>query len=365
MNLVMRYVNPSGETVTFVPERFIPLTCQDFVVAHNGKTNLYEIKADATEIEIRASNGEIRKEESGRVTMPINFHRNLPVFALVEGGWLPPPLVDPPIYLFDRNVIGYIQQILKGNPGDLYTNADWWLQMIADEKAHISPFLYAFESNQQMIPDLAEFKGSYEEAVKIIRGLFPTAKIIVYEDEHFAAAFETMADVLKFHVEETEFLHRVVPLIRENVSENHLQRICNEIFTIATDLGLSFKSLPLMASLSCLYENSMMSGYNAARELLKLKGGSYTNEKAYNALSDMRGLMFYLAFRALASQMGLAPLAYCTADKAALLFGCGLNFSNVEFRGNQLFLTMELSEFLFPRLRDDKRQELAQRIEAP
>ena len=139
MNLVMRFQNPSGETVTFVPQRFIPLTCQDFVTAHNNRTNLYEIKADAIEIEICAPNGEIKKEESGRFTMPIDFHRDLPVYALVEGGWLPPSLVNPPAYLFDRNVIGYIQQISRGNPRELYANADWWLQMIPDDRTHISP----------------------------------------------------------------------------------------------------------------------------------------------------------------------------------------------------------------------------------
>ena len=350
--------------VTFVPERFIPLTCQDFVVAHNDRTNLYEIRADATEIEIYAPNGEIRNEQRGRVTMPINFHRSLPVYALVEGGWLPPSFVIPPVYLFDRNVIGYIQQISNGNPRDLYTDTEWWLQMIADDRAHISPFLYAFESCQQMIPDSAEFKRSYEEAIGIIRVLFPKAKIIEYEDAYGVAAFEIMTDILKFHAQETEFLRSVAALIRENVSENGLSQICDDILAIATTLGLSFKSLPLIAALSCLYEDRLGSGFNAARELIKLRGGPYTNEKAYNALSDMRGLLIYLAFQALAKQMGVAPVAYCTADKAALLFGCGLNFSNVEFRGNQLFLSVELSEFLFPRLRGDQRQELARRMEA-
>ena len=194
---------------------------------------------------------------------------------------------------------------------------------------------------------MAEFKSSYEEAVEIIRSLFPNAKIIVYRDAHFEAAFETMTDVLEFHAEETEFLKGVAPLIRENVSENSLQSVCDEILTMAADNGLSFRSLPLLASLSCLYEDPKVSGYNAARELLKLRGGPYTDERAYNVLSDMRGLMFYLAFQALAKQVGEEPLAYCTADKAALLFGCGLNFHNVEFRGNQLFLSIELSEFYF------------------
>lgn len=363
MDMEIKYQNPSGETVTFWPQRFTPLTCEDFVTAHNTGTNSYEIRADAKAIEICTPNGQIKREERGQITMPIDFHRSLPVYALVEGGWLPPPLVNPPAYLFDRNVIGYIQQISKGNSRDLYTNVDWWLQMIAN-KAHFNPFLHAFESNKQTIPDLEEFKRSYEEAVEIIRDLFPNAEITEYRDEHFAAALETMADVLKFHAEETEFLQRVAPLIRESVSENSLQRVCEQILTIATDIGLPLKSLPLIATLSCLYEDRMVSGYNAARELLKLRGGPYTSEKAYNVLSDMRGLMFYLAFRALARQVGEEPLAYCTADKAALLFGCGLNSNNVEFRGNELFLSMELSEFLFPRLRSEKRQELARRIEA-
>jgi len=359
----MRYVNPSGEMVTFLPKQFIPLTCMDFVAAHIDGTNLYEIKADATEIEICDPNGEVRFEQQGRVTMPINFYRGLPVYALVEGGWLPPPLVDPPLYLFDRNVIGYIEQINKGNTRDLYTNTDWWLQLIANDKMHISPFLHAFESNQQRIPDLAEFKRSYAEGVEIIRGLFPRADIVNYGDEHFDAAFQTMEDVLKFHTKETEFLQRVAPLIRENVPRNNLERVCYEILAVATGLGLSFRSLPLLAALSCLYEDREISGFNAARELLKLRGGPYTNEKAYNVLSDMRGLLFYLAFRAISNQMNSAPLAYCTADKSALLFGCGLNFTNVEFRGNDLHLTLELSEFLFPRLSDEQRQELANRIE--
>ena len=123
------------------------------------------------------------------------------------------------------------------------------------------------------------------------------------------------------------------------------------------------KSLPLLAVLSCLFEDQRISGLNAGRELLKLRGGDYTEERAYNTLSDMRGIMFYLAFRAIAEKMNMPSLAYCTADKAALLFGCGLEFKNVEFRGNQLYLTISLNDYLFPRLSGDEKIELVKRIE--
>lgn len=77
----------------------------------------------------------------------------------------------------------------------------------------------------------------------------------------------------------------------------------------------------------------------------------------------MRGIMFYLGFRAIAEKMDMPPLAYWTVDNAALLFGCGLEFRNVEFRGNQLYLTISLNKYLYPRLCEDERVELVERIE--
>lgn len=363
MSLIIKYQAEEGGIVTFVPEEFKPLNFRDFIDGHTAKNSLYEINVNASEIEIQEADGKQRFEKYGQVKMPINFHRNLPVYALVDGGWLPPPFVQPPHFLFDSNVIGYIEQITKANPRSLYTDADWWLRMIADKEMLISPFLYAFESNRQMIPELEDFKKSYQEAVQIIRLMLPSANVVVYEEVHFQAAYETMEDVLANHQSEKNFLLAAAPLVRESVARNKLQKITDEIFKIAADLGLKFKSLPLLAVLSCLFEDQRISGFNAGRELLKLRGGDYTEERAYNTLSDMRGIVLYLAFRAIAEKMNMPPLAYCTADKAALLFGCGLEFKNVEFRGNQLYLTISLNDYLFPRLSGDEKIELVKRIE--
>lgn len=349
--------------ITFVTEQFTPLTCKDFVAAHSDKTKRYEIEVYARDIEIIIPGVEPQYKAEGSWKMPIDFNHSLPVYALVPGGWLPPPFVDPPVFLLDRNVIRYIEVIADGRSDTHYADAKWWLELIGDENTYISPFLYAFESGRQMIPDIEEFKKSYEEGVRIIRRLFPKAEIHEYKDEHFDAAFETITDVLKFHPQETTFLQTVAPLIRLNVAQNDLERVRNEIMEIATKLGLSYRSLPLLAALSCLYEDPVISCFNVARKLLKIGGGAYTNEKAYNVLSDMRGLLFYFAFRAIAESENVPPVSYVTADQAALLFGCGLNVTNAQWRGNRLFLTLGLSEFLFPRMTEGEREELARLIE--
>lgn len=209
-----------------------------------------------------------------------------------------------------------------------------------------------------------EFRTCYNRGVEITRSLFPKANIFTYNEEQFEAAIDTIADFTKFHSQETDFLKKTVPLIKQNVSEEQLSVQCDEIFSIAHDFGINFISFPFLAALSCLYEDKNIAGYNASRELLHLKGGDYTSEKAYNALCDMRGLLFYFAFRAIAEQNNASPFAYCTSDKAALLFGCGLGVEKVEFQGNKFNMGLQLSEFLFPRLSKEGRKDLADRIQS-
>lgn len=131
-----------GGIVTFVPEKFKPLSFRDFIDAHAAKSSLYEININASEIEIQEADGKQTFEKYGQVKMPINFHRSLPVYALVNGGWLPPPFVQPTHFLLDRNVIGYIEQKTKANSRTLYTNGDWWLRMIGDKEMLINPEFY-------------------------------------------------------------------------------------------------------------------------------------------------------------------------------------------------------------------------------
>lgn len=367
MNKVIKTEYDAGGIETFIVERFYPLSCDDFVAAHNEKSKTFDIPVEARNIE-RFTPGitEPERIEKEHRKLSIDFHHSLPVYSLVPGGWLPPPFVDPPAFLLDRNVIRYIEQISKGNPQDRYTDTKWWLDMLINgEDVYISPFLYAFESGSRMIPELDEFKASYKEGVEIIRQLFPKAQVPEYKDAEYDAAMQTMEDVLKFHREETEFLQRVAPLIRTRVSDKNLESVCEDIIKIAGDLGLSLRSFAVLAAISCLYEDFDTTGFNAARNMIKLGGGggTYTDENAYNVLSDMRGLLFYFAFRALAETREAPLLSYVTADKPAIMFGCGLNITKTEWVANKLVLKLELTKFLFPRMMDEKREELAQRFQ--
>lgn len=119
MNLIMKYINEDGETVTFRPQSFDPLSCEDFVAAELGANNLYPMSAHVLDVEIIAPDGSVTKEKSGKVSMPINFKKGIQVYALVEGGWLPVPFTSNWAFLVDRNVIGRIEQISKGNPREM------------------------------------------------------------------------------------------------------------------------------------------------------------------------------------------------------------------------------------------------------
>ena len=191
MSKLIRTEYDTGSITTFLAELFLPLSCENFVVAHNSKTKTYDIAVNAKNVEIFTTGvAEPKLVVKERRTLSIDFRHSLPVYALVPGGWVPPPFVEPPIFLFDRNVIRYIEQITKGNALDIYSDTKWWLDMIAADDVYISPFLYAFESGNQMIPDFDEFKCSYQEGVEIVRGLFPNAEVPEYRDKEYDAALE-------------------------------------------------------------------------------------------------------------------------------------------------------------------------------
>lgn len=348
--------------MTFIPEEFIPLSFDDFVAAERAGDRAYNVRAVTSEVQYVADGMSSFDRRKQVVDLPINFNRHIPIYALVEGGWLPLRFVDPPYLYLDRNVVGSIQQIAKGNSRAIYSDTKYWLEMLDREDLIVSPFLYAFESNQMTAPDLDQFIAGYEEAVQIIGKLFSKAQVPVYDDEGYKVLYGFVEDVLAQSEQETLYLLAAVPLIRQSVAPRQRFQIAMKLFELGASLGIKFHSLPFIATLSCLYEDYAVTGYNAARDMLKIKGGDYSRARAYNALSDMRGLVVYLAFRAINKQNGDLPFAYCTGDKAALLFGCGYNGFGESFRNNQLYLSFNLSGPLFPNIPEDERLKLFERI---
>lgn len=352
----------NGSVIRLVPERFHPLGFMNLVNALNAGNNIYNLRVDASVIETYEAGEMVDSVENVQVNLPVNFSRRLPVYALVEGGWLPPPFVYPKQFFFDRNVIGHIQAINRGNSSANLDDTRFWLSMMESNEIFISPLLFAFESNLKRVPNLDEFKQGYEEAVPIIKGLFPNATVPTYDDENYEHLYRFVEDVLAHHDQETEYLIRAAPIIRQSVQPARRRPVADELFELAKQVRIDYFSVPFLATISCLYENYAVAPYNAARRLLKFGGGDYTRESAYNALSDMRGLIIYLAFRALAKAEENHPYAYCTADKPALLFGCGLNAFDDEFRDSSLHLSITLRGPLFEDIPEADRLVFVDRI---
>lgn len=361
MNKQLIFQIEGGLTIRLVPLRFHPLGFMDLVNALNARNNLFNLRVDASLIETYKAGELIKSEEYVWMDLPINLSRSLPVYALVDGGWLPPPFIYPKQFFFDRNVVGHIQAINRGNSSANLSDISFWLMMMESNEVFISPLLFAFESNLRRAPSLEEFKQSYEESVPIIRTFFPNATIPTYTDEGYADLYRLVEDVLLRQDQETEYLIRAAPLIQQSVEPSRRHRVADQLFELAEQVGTGYFSIPFLATISCLYEDYAVTPYNAARRMLKL-GGDYTSETAYNVLSDIRGLIIYLAFHASVKDEIQQPYAYCTADKPALLFACGLNAFGDEFRDGKLSLSINLSGPLFDAIPESDRLDFVERI---
>ncbi len=357
METVMRVTMNTGEIVDVVPKQFEPLLYEDLLL----KESNYELKFKAESIEIN-KNGEITKHDEGKVKTTIEFEQNLPIYSLVQGGWLPPPFVRPRNLLVDRNVVSNIKKITQESSQQRIQDLNWWLEMVENDDLVINPILYAIEGDKRRFPTLDEFKESFEEAVAEIKKVFPKAKLIPFTDETYPLVFAELSLIFERRKKEAKFLVKVAPLIFQRVSDSRLPQTESKILEIAKVEGLDLKSLPVLAVLSCLYENNDGSYFQTARKIIKPKS-NYTEENAYNTLADLNALEMFVGSGALSkSATEFPPFAFTTCDKPIALFGCGLGFNKNEFGENGLNTHISIKEQLFPRLSGIEREQLAERL---
>lgn len=357
METVIRVELETGEIVDAIPKHFEPLSYDDLLL----KKSSYEIKFKAESVEIE-NKGERTKHEQGEVKTLINFKQNLPIYSLVEGGWLPPPFVRPRNLFVDRNVVSNIKKITQGSSQGRIQDLEWWLKMVDNDNLIINPILYAIEGNQRRFPTLDELKKSFEEALAEIKKVFPKAKLISFTDETYPLVFTDLSRIFEHRKKEAKFLVKTAPLIFQRISNSRLSQTESEILEIAKDEGLDLKSLPVLAVLSCLYENTDGLYFHTARKIIKPKS-SYSEEDAYNTLADFNALEMFVGSGALSKlATEFPPFAFSTCDKPIALFGCGLGFNKNELRENGLNTNISINEYLFPRLSEIEREQLAERL---
>lgn len=361
MNLVIKIENPTGEIFRFVPKRFDFLEYDDLVSALVKKDKTYHLNCDVDSVEVER-NGVRTVENKNRASFTIIFREPLPFYALVDGGWLPPPFVNPPNLLADRNVIGYLAEIAKGNQVAVVQTADWWFGLVSNPKLLINPLPYAFEGNRRRTPTFEEFNQAYKDATEIIKERLPHASVVEFQDEHFRAAYDLLADLAARGEKDTEFLVKSAPLVADGVPSGRLLDVETEILENAGGLGLEPKSsLTVLTVLSCLYDNGK-SGFPAANRIIKPRAG-YTDEDAFNTLADLSALKLFMGAIGLSRFEEFESFAFCTFDQAIALLWNGFKFYNIEFdKSSGLNATFVLTENLFPRLDAAGREELTKRL---
>lgn len=344
--------------VDVVPNQFRPLSYRDLLLEDAN----YQFKFDVESVEIRQNNGIINRHKKGTGNGKIKFKQNLPIYSLVRGGWLPMPFVRPRFFLVDRNVVSNIKKITQGSSLERIQDLKWWLDMVSSDNLVFNTLLYAIEGDKRRFPTFEEFKNSFEKAMMEIKCFFPRANFVTYDEKTYQLVFRDISLIFKRRKKEAEFLVKASSLVFQRISDSKLPQTESKILEIAKSEGLDLKSLPVLVVLSCLYENNDGVYFQAARRILKPKS-NYTKEDAYNTLADLNALEMFAGSGALFnSSKKFPPFTFTTCDKPIALFGCGLEFNKNEFGDDGLNFNISINEHLFPRLNENERRELSERL---
>jgi len=344
----------SGRLIDFVPLGVRPLTFNDLL---NSKKS----GADTYELELFANNPVIDGTlHTGPVTVKAlaTFNEPVVVYALVDGGWVPPPFAIPPNLLIDRNVVSALKKIrLRARRADL-PPFDWWLQFFRGG-ALFNPLLYALEGDSLTAPNFKQFINAFNEASAEIALAFPGSKVVSFSEAQFNMAYQVFVkDIKDQSAQETDFLLDTVPNIIHPVKNERRETVESEILDAASRRGLYHSSLIVIAVLSCLYDQKQ--GFPVGRRILK-PCQNYSEKDAYNAMADLNNLELFIRCRAELKE--LKSFALCTCDKALALFWCGLSPLDGHVLDGVLNYSATLDKCLFPRATEADLERLRVRMQ--
>lgn len=334
--ITLRHVAENGPVTQMIPHSFTPLRYLD--VIQQGSKHHIEYEGELAD----SKNGG-RSGKSVAASMNIEFRRRTSIYALVEGGWLPVPFVPPGIFIIDQNVLIILAKIADGRIRPDYH--DIWHSFLNNPRLVINPVFCAWEGNLRRVPTYSEFCDYFDEASARISAALPKASVIKFEEMHYQAAYTSITDFTERQKKETEFLLYAVPLITVRASTSRLKEYQKKLVNKAKELGLNDRSLVVLATFSCLFDRRDGSGYQVGRRILK-PHRNYTDEDAYNALSDLRSVELTICSRAVMRE----SLTLCTRDRALAAFWCLINPQAVTVENGKFTYSLSFAEDLFPRL---------------
>jgi hypothetical protein len=343
----IRIVDELGHTVEAAPTAVAPLALEDILRACSTTDRTLQLKfaTDAAMVD--------GKQVTGNRTLAasISFHQPLRIYALVRGGWVPPPLVIPPMFLVDRNIVATLRQFRRGQRRQDSAELEWWIDLLAGGRAWFNPLPSAMESGERRTPTLDEFVAEFHAASKELAVIFPEARIIAFEQRHFEAAYQIVKALERRTGAEAGFLLEAAPMIAHPVAPHSMFRVKEEIMRLARKHLARDSPLVLVAAFSCLYGDDDLA---IGRGVLK-PTGYYSLERAHNALSDLR-LIELAAISQGLSELGTFSL--CTRDRSLALFWCGVAPQFVAWQEQRPSINLILDRRLFPRLKGAELDEL-------
>jgi hypothetical protein len=329
----------SGRSVDFVPLGVRPLTFSDLL---NSKKS----GADTYELELFANNPVIDGTlHPGPITFKAlaTFNEPVGVYALVDGGWVPPPFAIPPNLLVDRNVVSALKQIRLGSQRADFSPFNYWLQFFKGG-ALFNPLLYAIEGRSRTTPSFEQFVNAFEEGSAEIASAFPGSKVKSFGKSQYNTVYKALVkDNENQLAQEIEFILKIVPLVINRVPKKRLETIESAILDAASIHGLYHSSLIVIAVISCLYEDHQGLQYPVGRRILK-PCQHYSQAHAYNAIADLKNLELFINCRGT-----LKSVVLCTCDMALALFWCGLSPIDGHVLDGVLNYSAFLDKCLFPR----------------
>ena len=294
---------------------------------------------------------------SARLSLKIRFKQPMTVYALQIGGWLPLAVASCPLLLVDRNIVSIIKEIAKGSPrSDLAAN-NWWLSFLNSSNYKINPVLCAMEGDTRTSPSFEEFRASFDEARSQLSAALPNAQIIMFGEEHYRAAYETVQDFAERYNAELDFLMQVAPWLFMRNRGSNLMQVEQDLLQLASDLGLDKLSLVVIAALSCLYEPRDGLEPLIGRNIIKPKM-KFSAQQAHNAISDLRALEFLASANALNGP----PSAFCTRDKYLAAFWCSIQVAAPTWHGGRISFGVTMDDQLFPRLKPQELEAMWERL---
>lgn len=349
-HLLLQTEFETGGSIEFVPKFIRPLGVDQLLALTKNPSTALAFEVESEEAKV---NGIIQKGQA-TIKTSIQFGQPSAIFSLVRGGWLPPPFTIPQRFLVDRNVVSALRKIREGSMDNHRTSVNWWLNFFEHGTALLNPLPYAFESGFRRKPSFKEFIESFNEGAMELRLSFPKCQVVTFGEHNYRAGYAQLLAFDRRLARESEFLIRVAPLVAMRAPRRSEKEILGEILRIGSSLEIVRGSMVSLSVLSCLYDDVQGEAPSIGRLIIKPKS-VYTDQDAYNAISDLRHIEIAAAGQTYFSE---GVFSLCTCDRALALFWSALALRGEVTKKDEIEFTFDLCEELFPRLTGQELESL-------